>query len=379
MVINGAFGRWASRLKPVHGLAVLMLLQLWLIFAHSPWRDELQAYLLVRDSPGLAGLFANLHYEGHPALWYLVLDAARCIIPSARALALVQAAVALGTIALVWRRAPFPDGLKLLILAGYFLLFEYGVIARSYGLGMLLLFAWLALRRTFWGWVVLAMMANVAIHFALLSVFCVAAGLWIERRWSWMGAALWAIGCLVALIAIIPAADVQTGASALAKPLGERALAALRWQSAVLLPVRVGVWPYRWQVLISPPEAPLTAALLGLGAGALAAVAVRREWRASGLMLGLFVVLAAMSALVYPTYPRHVGVLLLLGIALEWMRLERDGNGASPVFVSWMAVSAACGLWAAAAALVIPFSPGRQEARWIAAHHLQGAAWAAYP
>ena len=44
-----------------------------------------------------------------------------------------------------------------------------------------------------------------------------------------------------------------------------------------------------------------------------------------------------------------------------------------------MGLSAICGLWAASCALVIPFSPGRQEARWIADHHLQTAAWAAYP
>ena len=233
--IDNSARAWASRLKPAHGLVLLIALQLWLIVAHSPWRDELQAYLLVRDSVGLPGLFANLHYEGHPSLWYLLLGAAEAVFRSPYALTALQIAIALGTTTLVWLRAPFPAWLKLLILAGYFPLFEYGVIARSYGLGALLLFAWLALRRTPWGWLILALMANVAVNFALLSGCCVVAGLWIERRWSWAGAALWAAAGLAAVATLAPAHDVRTGLDVLAQPLTERFIHALRWQSAVLV------------------------------------------------------------------------------------------------------------------------------------------------
>jgi len=367
------------RLWPEFALCLLVGLQLWLIAAHSPWRDELQAYLLVRDSAGVTGLFSNLHYEGHPSLWYLALGVFEAVIASPAALKAAQAVIAVSVAALVWLRAPFPPWLKLLILAGYFPLFEYGVIARSYGLGELLLFAWLALRRTPWGWLILALMANVAVNFAFLSGVLVAAGLWIERRWSWAGVVLWAMAGLGAVITIVPAHDVSTGASALAQPLWFRTLAALRWESATLVPALVGVWPYRWQVLVSSPEAPLLAALLGLAAGGLAIWATGRDRRASVLALGLFLAMTALSALIYPTYPRHVGVVLLLVIALEWIRVERAGEPVSPAFVGWMGLSALCGLWAAACALIIPFSWGRQEIDWIKVHHLQGAQWAAYP
>jgi hypothetical protein len=360
----------------------LVCLQLWLIAAHVPWRDELQAYLLVRDSAGIGGLFANLHYEGHPSLWYLLLGIIEAFVHSPAALKVAQVAVALTTTVLVWRRAPFPNWLKLLILAGYFPLFEYGVIARSYGLGMLLLFAWLVWRRTIWGWVILACMANVAVHFALLSVFCVAAGLLIERRWSWTGAAIWAAGCLAAIATIVPAHDATTGLDALAQPLLARVLDALRRQSATLYPALIGVWPYRWQALISPQEAPVLGAIIGVIAGVLAPLAVWREPRARLLPIGLFAALTAMSALLYPTYLRHVGVLVLLIIALEWMRYEAATDAParpSPVFIGWMGLSAACGLWAAVCALLIPFAYGGQARDWIAAHHLQDTQWAAYP
>ena len=375
--------RWedaARRLWPRLALGLLAALQFWLIWAHSPWRDELQAYLLVRDTAGIGGLLANLHYEGHPSLYYLVLAAFEAVVPSTASLKLLQTLVALGVTALVWRGAPFQPWLKLLILAGYFPLFEYGVIARSYGLGELLLFAWMVTRRTPWGWVMLALMANVAVNFAFLSGVLVLAGLWIERRWSWPGVALWALAGLAAVITIIPAHDVATGANALADPLADRVLAALRWQSSTLLPALVGVWPYRWQVLISSWETPLPAALLGLVAGGLAIASTWRDRRASALVLLLFLAMTALSALVYTTYLRHVGVLVLLAIALEWMRVERWPKAvASPPFIGWMAVSAACGLWAAGCALVIPFSYGQQEVDWIGAHGLRAAAWAAYP
>lgn len=357
------------------GLLLLIGLQLWLIIAHAPWRDELQAYLLVRDSAGLPGLFGALHYEGHPSLWYLVLGAAEAVVRTPRALTLAQICIALGTTALVWLRAPFPPWLRLLILSGYFPLFEYGVVARSYGLGALLLFAWLTWRRTPWAWLLLALMANVAVHFALLSACCVAAMVWIERRWSWGGICLWAVGCLAAVVTIMPAHDLRTGADLVALPLSARFIDALRRASAVLIPARAGWGPYRWQVLLGPPIAPVVGAL----GGVLAMLAVGRERRAIPLALGLFMALVAMSALLYPTYPRHLGVLVLLVIALEWMRVEGGGQDLSPSFVAWMGVSAVCGLWAAGWALWIPFAPSRQEVRWIAAHHLQTAAWAAYP
>ena len=381
MSIGVATKAFAGRnpVNPFHFLLLLVTLQLWLIVHHAPWRDEWQAWLLVLHSQGLAGLFANLHYEGHPSLWFLVLGAAAAFSRSPDTLKVLQVGIALSTTTLVWRRAPFAPWLKLLILAGYFLLFEYGVIARSYGLGALLTFGWLVLRRTPWGWLILALMANVAVHFALLSVALVAAGLLIERRWSWPGALLWTVGMLAALATIAPAHDLTTGARDMAQPLGMRLVDALRRQSATLYPAQVGVWPYHWQVLASPQEQPWLGGALGVGCGVLAPLAVWRAPWARLIVIGLFLALTAMCAFLYPTYLRHVGVLVLLLTALEWMRAETTGQAASPVFVGWMGLSAVCGLWAAVCALFIPFSYGRQEADWIAAHKLQHAAWAAYP
>src|SRR3569833_3159133 len=111
--------------------------QMVLIFTHSPWFDEAHALLIARAP--WTELVPSLKYEGHPALWYLWLGVVdRALGGSPWSLPWAQAPVALGLIALIWFRSPFSASVRLLILAGYFLVFEYGIISRSYGLGALL-------------------------------------------------------------------------------------------------------------------------------------------------------------------------------------------------------------------------------------------------
>ena len=43
-----------------------------LLFAHEPWRDELQSYLLTKKL-SLPALFEQMKYEGHFLLWYILL------------------------------------------------------------------------------------------------------------------------------------------------------------------------------------------------------------------------------------------------------------------------------------------------------------------
>ena len=40
---------------------------------HEMFRDEVQAWLIARDSTSIPNLFFNMRYEGHPALWQLLL------------------------------------------------------------------------------------------------------------------------------------------------------------------------------------------------------------------------------------------------------------------------------------------------------------------
>ena len=40
---------------------------------HEVWRDEVRALSLVTESNSIVNLLENLHNEGHPCLWYLLL------------------------------------------------------------------------------------------------------------------------------------------------------------------------------------------------------------------------------------------------------------------------------------------------------------------
>jgi hypothetical protein len=54
-------------------VVVFVIFEFFLISHHAMWRDELQAWLLARDSRDVFELFRNLKYEGHPPFWHLLL------------------------------------------------------------------------------------------------------------------------------------------------------------------------------------------------------------------------------------------------------------------------------------------------------------------
>ena len=57
---------------PVLALLAYVGINLFLLSRHENWRDEAQAWQIAKNL-GLGGLFAQLRYEGHPCLWYLIL------------------------------------------------------------------------------------------------------------------------------------------------------------------------------------------------------------------------------------------------------------------------------------------------------------------
>jgi hypothetical protein len=126
-------GRWALWFTYVVIIAFVSM-------HHEPWRDEVDAWLMVRYA-NLQEFIAYCSYTGHPPLWYLV------NLPLARWLGLpmkVQAWLPLLCAAtLVWLllfRSPFPLWLLVPSMFSVHLLFQYGILARSYPLLLLLLF-----------------------------------------------------------------------------------------------------------------------------------------------------------------------------------------------------------------------------------------------
>jgi len=114
-------------------------------FHHEMWRDELEAWLIAKDSFSIPDLLENLKYTGHPALWYLCLYFMAKITHDPVIMQLFNLMVVSGAVFIFLRHAPFNKVKKLLFCFSYFPLYEYGMISRSYGLGMLLVFIFCAL------------------------------------------------------------------------------------------------------------------------------------------------------------------------------------------------------------------------------------------
>lgn len=140
---------------------------------HEFWRDEVNALSLALGAPSLLSVPAAVHGEGHPSLWYLLLRAAYDFIGVKTVLPLVAAAIAAISVAVFLWRAPFPLWWKGLFVFGL-PLYEYSVMARNYGISMLLmllfaLFYTQAKRSPLLLGIILFLLANTNLHSAFLT------------------------------------------------------------------------------------------------------------------------------------------------------------------------------------------------------------------
>lgn len=115
------------------------------MFDHAMWRDEAQAWLIARASPGLLELRQNLRFEGHPPLWHLVIWPVARLSANIELMKGVTFLLAAAFGALIALGRSFPPLLRPLLLAGFLPIFGYGVLSRPYILGLVLLFGWLEL------------------------------------------------------------------------------------------------------------------------------------------------------------------------------------------------------------------------------------------
>ncbi len=149
---TSATPRLAAALTAVFAVAVAIGLS-----HHEMWLDELQAWLIAVRSGSPLEVLRHMAYEGHPPLWHLVLHALSRAWPDPRVMQVVAGLAAVTTVFLVAWRSPLTPLQKGLFASGYYPLFEYGLISRSYGLGMALIAVFCALR---WSgvrsWLVLA-------------------------------------------------------------------------------------------------------------------------------------------------------------------------------------------------------------------------------
>ncbi|SRR5579871_1694611 len=141
------------------------------IFNHELWLDEAQHFLIARDSDSLKEVYYNMQYDGHVRLWnFMLFFITHYISSNPLSMQVFHLLLINSTVFIFLRYAPFRLLTKLLIIGGYFFLYEYDVISRNYTPGILLLFACCVLladlrKNILWIAVLLILMCNVHLFF----------------------------------------------------------------------------------------------------------------------------------------------------------------------------------------------------------------------
>lgn len=146
---------------------------------HELWKDEVRALSIAKAAASLLDLPRLLSNEGHPVLWYALLWLGYHLVPSPLVLQGISIVVAFLAVLVFWLHCPFPRWLRALFLFSFLPLYEYSVVARNYGISMLLFFVFATLygrlRADSTGrWVlalILALLANTNVHSAILAGF----------------------------------------------------------------------------------------------------------------------------------------------------------------------------------------------------------------
>jgi hypothetical protein len=283
---------------------------------HEPWRDEVRAFSIATSTASLGDLFRELRTDGHPALWHLLLRAVYAVAPVPAVLPAVSLLVAAGAVLLFLARSPFGPVITFLFPFSVFPVYEYSVMARNYGLSILLCFAFAALyraRRRPLLALCLVLLPNSNPHAAFLAaalafVWCVDEACDVREPLRFPRAVLpvaaAAGGLLFAAWTAFPDADVTT----------HRGLPSAADSLRAMLADRGGSF------LAAPFHAPAlldVAVFLVLAAGF--AARPSRLVAAVCATTGFYVFFLA----VYPADLRHVGLLLGLFLTLLWIEEDR--------------------------------------------------------
>lgn len=161
--------------SPLFAVPLFAVLGLVGILNHAMWRDEMNTWLIVRDSASLGEMLGYVNYQGHPALWALLVSLVRNLADTPVVMQLLHWGLGLAAMIIFWRYSQFPRWQKLLFTFGYLPFFEYFLISRPYVLGMLFLFIFCALfptrEKSYVGLAIaLGLMANSHAFAALISL-----------------------------------------------------------------------------------------------------------------------------------------------------------------------------------------------------------------
>ena len=383
---------------------VFLLLSIVGVLEHEMWRDELENWLVPRDSSSLAELFHIRRYGGHPALWYLILYPLSRFTRDPLAMQLVHVVLASAAIFIFARWSPFSRLQKLLFTFGYFPFFEYAVISRNYVVTELLIFAFCALlgtarSRPLYLAIVLFLLANTTIYGLIIAIAMTLALLYrwvIESRTSGAVAPGWkemvlsltivAGGVAAAVLSVMQPPDAGFAAAWNLNLDLRKAAIVLTTIFQAYVPVPNFFNYHFWNTNIFMRGAgSIAAAFLSAGLLAFSAALFARTRAVLLLYVTGTLGILLFTYLKYYGYLRHNGNLYLVLIACLWLSSsvsEKAQPTSSPVrsfiqryrgafITALLCLHIPGGIFAWGMDLVYPFSAIRATAEYLKAAGLQ--------
>lgn len=143
------------------------------MYHHVFWRDEVRALNIAKAADSLWSLPSFLSNEGHPFLWYGLLKTSYSIFNSNLVLPALAALFATVNVLLLLYKSPFHWSFVALFIFGQYGLFEYGIIARNYGIAGTLFFLFAILyqqKKDLLAFLVLALAAQTNFYATIFSL-----------------------------------------------------------------------------------------------------------------------------------------------------------------------------------------------------------------
>lgn len=144
-----------------------------LCWSETVWRDEVRALSLALQGDNFIDMLRQMHGEGHPALWYILLRAGYVVVGSPVVLKILALTIAAAAAYLLVFRLKLPPSIMLLSLCSSFSIFDYAAMSRNYGISMLVVFlivlSWeKATRHGLLLGLLFALLANTNVHSVVL-------------------------------------------------------------------------------------------------------------------------------------------------------------------------------------------------------------------
>ncbi len=353
--------------------AIFVLVTGLLLVVHEPWRDKAQSWLLARDADPWTLLGYLAGHEATPVLWHFInMPFAQADFPFVTQ-RLINAVFVIAAAWLVLWRAPFPPWLQLGVVFSGYLIFEYNAVARSYGLGAMLLFLALALdpersRRPVLYGTVLGLLANSHV-FGLFLAFGLGLAWLGDLRQANRGAILTGMAVataagLLTIWQILPPDDNLRSGAGVGPPQ------TADWPRA-LYAAGLGLAADFWKTQpFGPHSLPALAGVAGLWLVLL--WRIRRAPRGAVLFLVMAAGLIYLAAFERRIDYRHASHLMLAFTGALWLGGAAIWRGRSAmeilnrtVLAGVLALSSMSGLYDVYRDVGNAYAPGRGMARYI--------------